>query len=346
MKKLWKQLEAWVTDLTQDIFLWARLKLTILYILISYLIILLFSGALFYTVVQNIRYNLEGNFIDEQTQEILLNNAMDDIEQVMFFATFIILLFVAALSYILAGKTLRPIKRAMEIQKQFAQDASHDLRTPLAIMKAESEILLKKKQFLQSSVQKTIKSNLEEIDKMSHIVENLLTLARTEDGPPVKTLGIINLSELVSGLVQKMTFLAENKAVKIKITKEAEGLIKGDLRSIERVIQNMVQNALNHTKPGGSIAVFVQESKDKAILIIQDTGTGINKKDLPHIFERFYRSQSSPKTGEGLGLSITKKIIEHHRGTIEIESVKGQGTTVRLSFPAASRLLGHEKISI
>ena len=208
MKKLWKQLEAWVTDLTQDIFLWARLKLTILYILISYLIILLFSGALFYTVVQNIRYNLEGNFIDEQTQEILLNNAMDDIEQVMFFATFIILLFVAALSYILAGKTLRPIKRAMEIQKQFAQDASHDLRTPLAIMKAESEILLKKKQFLQSSVQKTIKSNLEEIDKMSHIVENLLTLARTEDGPPVKTLGIINLSELVSGLVQKMTFLA------------------------------------------------------------------------------------------------------------------------------------------
>ncbi len=180
MKNYWKQFAEWVTGSKHNIFQRARLKLTGLYIGIIAVILIIFSLTLYYSLAKNIRDNFEGNFSDDQTQELVITKTTERLQTTIFFIDLIVLLASSGLSYFLAGKTLKPIRQAMEKQKQFTADASHELRTPLAVIQTNLEVALREKEWDRGKRHALIASAIDEVKLMTKLTEDLLTLSKLE----------------------------------------------------------------------------------------------------------------------------------------------------------------------
>jgi len=231
---------------------------------------------------------------------------------------------------VLAGYTLRPIQRSVEAQKKFSENASHELRTPIAVMKNDAEVLLRNPSPTKELIHATLRSNIEEMDRMSNMAEDLLLLARSKNHT-IPSTAHISLAETAKDIVEKMKPLAEKKDVAVIVSPSEFISIQGNKAGLERMIMNLLQNAIEHTPNGGSITLATSQDKSHAVLTITDTGSGIDEKDLPHIFERFYKGDGG--AGSGLGLSIVKEIVGQHKGSMSIQSVKGEGTKVTLCLP-------------
>ena len=165
---------------------------------------------------------------------------------------------------------------------------------------------------------------------MSDMTEDLLLLARLDNKitPEYKN---IDISILIKNIVERMKPLVASKNIKLAYENSDSFIIKGVSEQLERVILNILQNSIDHTPVGGSIELKLEKDGPKVVIHITDTGSGIAKKDLPHIFTRFYKGNSG--AGTGLGLSIVKEIVEKHQGNITIESELGKGTKVKIDFP-------------
>ena len=310
----------------------ARLKLTVLYVLIVAVIVFGFSIFLYQSIGHNLRDVSDDDFAGPEFHQHFVANTLDTLQYELLFADLIIIIASAGLSYMLAGRTLKPIQKSVEAQKAFAANASHELRTPLSVMRNDMEVFLRNPNQTKELASRTMNSNMEEVERMSGIVENLLLLARSDNG--VKpTLSTVDLTGLVKKMVEKVEPLAKKKNIQFKFVSQGTLSIKGDSASFERAILNILQNSIEHSSMGGSITIETAKSGSQAIIKVIDTGSGIDEKDLPHIFTRFYKSEIS--TGSGLGLSIVKEIVEQHEGEILIESVKGKGTTVVITTPLA-----------
>lgn len=243
----------------------------------------------------------------------------------------IILFFAAWFSFIFAGYTLRPVQRTLIVQKKFSENASHELRTPLAVIKSDAEVLLRNQNPTEEVIKATLKSIVEEIDRMTDMTNDLLLLARSENQTAVVQKSI-NLVEILDTIVKKMTSLAVKKDIELKIvTNRASCIVIGDIKTLERVFFNLLQNAITHTPEHGTITVNVKKDMGYVKIVIKDNGNGIASKDLPHVFERFYKGENS--SGTGLGLPIVKEIVESHQGTISIRSKVGTGTEVCIRIP-------------
>jgi len=243
------------------------------------------------------------------------------------------------LGYSLAGNTLKPIKYALERQKEFSANASHELRTPLAVMKSDSEVALKNSNASAAELRRVIGSNLEEIDRMSQITENLLKLARLQAIKDKAYFSEIALGKLATDLVNRIKSQTSQKGISIEIEKADSGNILGDWDDLASVVSNLIQNGINYNKPGGTVRVRVENNKEEMQLSVQDNGFGISANDLPHIFERFYKADKSHRrnfSSAGIGLSIVKGIVDKHGGSIKIESALEKGTKIIVSFPLAS----------
>jgi signal transduction histidine kinase len=296
-------------------------------------IVLGFSLFLYQSLQRNFRDAGEDDFADTQSQQHFVGQTLSSLQKEILLADLIILCAAAGLSYALAGWTLKPAQRSSEAQQAFAANASHELRTPLAIMKNDVEVLMRNKAPSQELIRSTLKSNLEEIQHMSHIVESLLSLARSGNQTKL-TLTRLDLKELVTTVAAKITVLATQSGIKLTVSAVGSSLIQGNASSLERAILNVVRNSLDHTSEGGSITINLKDENKQAILRIVDTGAGINPDDLPHVFERFYKGNGSEsESGAGLGLTIVKEVVERHGGTISIESTSGKGTTVSIRLP-------------
>jgi two-component system sensor histidine kinase CiaH len=330
MDLFWKQFAGSGTDSEHNVFLKARLKLTALYVLIVAVIVFGFSIFLYQSIGQNLKDASDDEFAGVEFHRHFVENTLGSLKDDLILADIVILGIAAGLSFVLAGKTLKPIQLSVEAQKAFAANASHELRTPLAVMRNDIEVFNRNKYPTKELIQGTMDSNLEEIKRMSGIVENLLLLARS-DSKALPKHENVDLGVLTRGVVERMKSLVESK--NIKITYETTGPIgiKGARGSLERAISNILQNSIDHTPEGGSIGVKIKKEGSQAVLKITDTGHGIAAKDLPHVFKRFYKGDST--AGTGLGLSIVKEIIDHHDGHISIESVESSGTTVTIHFP-------------
>ena len=179
-----KQFEASVTGLTRNLFLWARIKLTVLYVGLIALMLTVFSVMFYYSLSQQLHNNFHISRYSPSEQIELYDRTMDSIQNIFITTDLIVLLIIGGLSYLLAGETLRPIQRALDAQKRFSADASHELRTPLAVMRDEAGLLLRQySKSLPEDVKKGLISNVEEIDRMSLLVEQLLFLSRTNFTP-------------------------------------------------------------------------------------------------------------------------------------------------------------------
>jgi two-component system, OmpR family, heavy metal sensor histidine kinase CusS len=216
---------------------------------------------------------------------------------------------------------------------RFSSDLAHELRTPLNNMICQTQIILSKNRTL-SEYQSTLTSNLEESQSMAILLDKILFIARAKTPSQELKVQQLNFSLETRKLYDYYGLLAIDKDIELFI--KGSGHVYADLELFKRAVGNLLSNAIKYTLSGGSITCSITETKDQSIICISDSGIGISPKHLPYLFDRFYRSDDSRSKnieGLGLGLAITKSIIELHGGEIEIKSKLGHGTTIYLQFP-------------
>lgn len=243
------------------------------------------------------------------------------------------------LSYWLARRTLEPIEAAHEQQKRFTADVSHELRTPLTALRMESEVALLNSKTSASELRNTLKSNLEEVTKLDTLINNLLRLAHLEANELQQNFQSVSSKDIIETAVEQVTPLAKARHIKIDQT-VADTPVRGDRESLIQLIVILLDNAIKYSTAHTVVTVDASRNKDEVIWRISDHGKGIEQKALEHVFDRFYRADSSRTKsvteGHGLGLSIAKMIADLHEGIITLKSHVGEGTTAIVVLPVGS----------
>lgn len=333
MSLILKPYEELVIASDRKIFLRIRLKLTALYLAVIACILFGYNTLNYIDLRHDIASAQYYQITDTEFKNVLGHAAsLSILVKEMIIEDLIILMFAAWISYIFAGYTLKPAQRSLFIQKSFSENASHELRTPLAIMKSDIEVLLRNPHPDKDTITATLKSVVEEINRMTTMTNDLLLLARLEhEGITIQN--PINIVQVTEHVVQKMMLLAQEKGIAMQFVsnRNVMTLYKGSVFALERALFNILQNAVTYTPSDGSIVVTLTEEKKSILLTVKDTGKGIAPKDLPYVFERFYKGETSE--GTGLGLAIVKEIIEIHEGKINIRSKKDSGTEIVIRFP-------------
>ncbi|MDE2028454.1 MAG: HAMP domain-containing protein, partial [Candidatus Omnitrophica bacterium] len=227
------------------------------------------------------------------------------------------------------------LERSFTIQKQFIQDISHELKTPLTAMRGKQEVSLLKKRSAED-YESVLQVNLDEIEKMSHLVEDLLVLVSMDNKDSFFKMEDIDLGAIIKRAVDNMRALVQQKQITLTTSLQNQIFIKADKIQISRLLVILLDNAIKYTSSKGRIEIKLYQQGAEAKMAVSNTGAGIDKNDLPHIFERFYRADKSRNSsGFGLGLSIAKTIIDAHQGSIEATSQLGQVTVFTVSLPFA-----------
>jgi heavy metal sensor kinase len=227
------------------------------------------------------------------------------------------------------------LEKSFEQIRQFSADASHELRTPLTIIKGEIEVALRSERTVED-YQDTLVSILEEIDRMSRIVEDLLLIAKADAKEIIIEKKKIKLNEILNDLCEQLSIFGEAKNVELHYENLPEIEVFADPLRLRQVFTNIIENAIKYNVNNGKVFVSIEEDEHNFIVKVKDTGIGIKKEDLDRIFDRFYRADKSRKReigGAGLGLSICKWIIESHGGYIKVESEFGKGSTFSVYLP-------------
>jgi len=226
------------------------------------------------------------------------------------------------------------LDKSFASQHEFIQDISHELRTPLAILKGELEVTLKKLRSPEE-YEAVLVSSLEEIGKMSRVIEDLLVLARFDNNQIALEIRRVDLGGIVSRVLDDMKILAEQKDIELSLSRQDNIMLDGDEGQLRRLFVNLLDNAIKYTSRKGKVIIMAQKNGGHAKVVISDTGVGIPEEDMPYIFDRFYQVSKARRVnhGFGLGLSIAKSIIESHRGTISVFSQPGQGATFTVLLP-------------
>ena len=228
------------------------------------------------------------------------------------------------------NETLARIENVMGEMRQFSTALAHELRSPIAALRGEIELLAMKADVDDSTYRQSAASQLEELDKLKRMIDQLLTLARAESGQIPLAHQRVELGPLVTSVVEQVEAVAEAAGLSLKAEVVDEAAVNGDPEWLERLLLNLLDNAFKFTERGGQVTVRLMSQADMARLEVQDTGVGMAADVVPHVMERFYRAdpaRSPSLQGVGLGLSLVKWIVDRHHGTIEIDSQPGRGST-------------------
>ncbi|MBI2095326.1 MAG: heavy metal sensor histidine kinase [Candidatus Omnitrophica bacterium] len=234
------------------------------------------------------------------------------------------------------NQMLARLDRSFVSQRQIVQDISHELKTPLTILRGQLEVALKKTRD-PAEYEEILKSGLEEIESIRRIIDNLLTLARLDaQTSPLET-EPVDLGALAASVIEDIRVLAGSKGVEVHFQNGQPATLSAHPIHLRRLLMNLLDNAVKYTPAGGKVTLDIGRSDKGAEIRVSDTGVGISEEHLPHLFDRFYRVDKVRQVGEGygLGLSIAKSIVEAHHGRIEVGSKPGKGTTFRIVFPPA-----------
>ena len=292
---------------------------------LSIVLFLFFSGRFLarktLAPVEQIRKQVDTIYEKNLSQRIISPNPDDEIGQLA--GTF--------------NSLLQRLERAFDSQQQFIADASHELKTPLAILRTQWEKLATQED-LPYDFRVRVQSDVEELARLSNLINNLLLLASPKELFNLNELPVINLSELVHALHDDLLILSENKNQKVEVSVTENLEVNGDKSRLYQLLLNLADNAVKYTPENGKISIDLTKDQNMALFSIRDNGIGISPEHLQHVFERFYRvekSRSRQSGGYGLGLAVSQTIVEAHYGTISISSVPGTGTTINVALPLA-----------
>lgn len=286
---------------------------------------------------ESLRFLIQGNriaFADRTNEIESLTSLLETSALVGFFG----LLAFFGISLFLARWALRPIEKSWRQQRQFVADASHELKTPLTVILANMGIVLSHREETVQSQIKWLEYTQAEASRMKELVGSLLFLAQADDMQEALTLSEVNFSDVVWSSVLPFESVAfeQNKTLVSDIADNV--VIRGNEDRLRRLTAILLDNAVKYSDEGGTITLRLQTAQDKAVLTVHNTGAQIPAGQLPHIFERFYRVDSSrtrAQGGYGLGLSIAQSIVQSHHGRIGVQS-GSQGTAFTVALPAGA----------
>ena len=222
-------------------------------------------------------------------------------------------------------------------QRRFVADASHELRTPLAVIRNKADVALLHPR-TQQEYEAVLQSIVAETGRLSHLLSDLLALARGDEGQALIEYEPVRLDHLVESVAANAMELARERGILLTVRASQPVTVIGDGARLIQVIMNLLDNAIRYTDSGGLVLLNLQATSSEARLIVQDTGVGIAPEHLPHIFERFYRGdqarQKATRGGNGLGLAIVDWTVRVHHGTITVTSLVGQGSMFTITLPA------------
>lgn len=322
----------------------ATLKLTAWYLAILIAISLLFSVIIYSTASKEVGSRI--GFLQKTSQPILFDDspakfgllrdsqvhAAEENLLVSLFVTNICIWIAGGFgSYYLARRTLTPIEEAHEAQSRFTSDASHELRTPLASMKTELEVALRDPKLEKSEMRELLVSNLEEVDKLTKLSQNLLQLSQLDHEGLSRER--VTLYDIARSVMERF----DKTGKRVQLTGNKSYAVTANKSSIEELLTILLDNALKYSPEDSKVHVSLIGQRHMAGFEVSNTGEGIPSDVLPHIFDRFYRADSSrtggKKGGYGLGLSLAKKIVELNNGELAVSSARGQTTTFRVLLP-------------
>jgi signal transduction histidine kinase len=324
----------------QDVFARATTRLAALFAGIV-ILLLIVSGVIMYVSFRSdIRNAVLATPAPGESDQTLISNTVGHLRWQLILIDGLIIVAVGGLGLWYARRTLRPIRHNYAAQRRFIADASHELRTPLSIMKAEFEVALRG-DALDAEARPVLQSGLEEVDRMSGMVGDLLTLSRIDARQEELQFADVDLAGLARATVETLRPLAELGGVRLTITAPEEPVtVRGDVAHLERALRNLVKNAVEASAPGAEVHVGLTLGDGTASIAVADQGPGMTAEELRHIFERFYRAdaaRSHEHGGSGLGLSIARWAVRRHGGEIEAASTPGKGTVMTISLPLPAR---------
>jgi two-component system sensor histidine kinase CiaH len=247
----------------------------------------------------------------------------------------------ALAGFALSGRVLRPIKVAMDSQRTFIADASHELRTPVAVVRTNAELLERHMASgpdeARSRDSSAVDDILSESERLGKMVDQMLTLAQADAGEMSLSRSEVPLDELVEQVGRSMKAIANARSIGLDTQTNGRVGVNGDPARLHELLVILTDNAIKYTDAGGSVALSTNRQPKRASIEVADTGRGIPAESLSHIFDRFYRvdkARSRDSGGTGLGLAIARQIVDAHGGTIRIESEVGKGTKVTVDLPA------------
>ncbi|MBC7836978.1 HAMP domain-containing histidine kinase [Acetobacteraceae bacterium] len=349
MERYLRLFVGWVTasreKYTSDLFFRTTVHVVVLQAVLVCICIVTFWWTLQYTndrilaaVVSNIQ-EIVTNASTADPKELARSiSAIQDRAVILAFGSVLVLSLLFGI--LLARFTLRPARETLRYQKIFISNVAHELRTPLSTIKTSSEVALLDNN-LAYPMRKTFGEILIELDRISQIINNLLSL-NTLTRPERMQFKDVDLGDIVEDVVQRLQTFATERDIKIIVKTDARRTVWGNPSALEQIVNNLIKNALSYTPKSAEGVVTVSVRPDYnglIVLSVADNGIGISQEDLFHIFEPFYRADTSrvrkiKKTGSGLGLTIVNEIVRVHHGRINIQSALHKGTTVSVTLPS------------
>lgn len=235
----------------------------------------------------------------------------------------------------LSAVAARPMEEAMQREKQFVADASHDLKTPLSVILANNSILMENPEAKVGDLRRWLDSTQEAAKRMQHLIAQMLTLADVERQDMPLAMGEVDLASIAMKADLELESVAFEKNVTLEDDLPEKCMVMGNADYLLRIVMSLLENALKYEPSGGQVCLKLTQSKKKTVLSVHNQGSRIAPEDLPHVFDRFYRSDRS-RTGAaasfGLGLAITKEMVERLGGSICVTSGETEGTTFCVTF--------------
>jgi len=324
------------------------IRLTALYVFIIMVVSLFFSVVLYRTVSTEVDAGLQRQSVQfyrqlpnggvvipgiDQARVDQLEQARQETLNTLIYINLAIFVIATLSGYALARRTLEPIEEAVEAQNRFTADASHELRTPLTAMRTEIEVALRGKS-TAAELKELLQSNLEEIAKLETLSSSLLRLAQHDGFQRDRDWQEVHIATLVQEVTERFSKQKQGREINVVIADSLEASVQPE--SFAELIAILLDNAIKYSPDKSLITISARRQGNTLTIQVADEGQGIKASDLPYIFNRFYRadqSRSKSVGGYGLGLSIAKKIVDLHHGTITVASELTKKTIFTIKLP-------------
>jgi signal transduction histidine kinase len=310
----------------------ARRDLTLLYIVLFALVLVVFTVVFYVAFVTVLApaFDIAPEVSSSQAAEIAYEETIRRIALAVAIADAVAILIVGVAAWILATRTLDPIRAAHNRQRRFVADASHEIRNPLSAMKTTAQVALERDRS-PAELRTALEVVVDAASRLTKLTNDLLTLAST-DGLPERRSERFDLSVIAAEAVEALAPPVGDSPIRLDLRADVPAL--GDPDQISQIIRNLAENAVRHGGPGVRVTVATRSVDHDAVVEVRDSGPGIAAADIDQIFQPFYRVHREPSTdGNGLGLAIAADLATRNGGRLSVSSTPGNGATFRLTLP-------------